>query len=59
MPKFIGSALSVGFGTLLYEFVMRGLNQAKWGRAVFIMLFSLPIFWLYYRYKEKQAVAKA
>jgi hypothetical protein len=58
MPKFIGSALSVGFGALLYELVMRGLLQAKWSRAVFIMLFSLPVFWLYYRSKERHAVAK-
>ena len=59
MPKFIQSALSVGVGTLLYELVVRGLHQAKWGRVAFIAIFSLPIFWLYYRSKERQVVAKA
>ena len=59
MPKFIQSAFSVGLGALIYEFVVRGLHQVRWGRVAFIVLFSLPIFWLYYRSKEKQVVAKA
>ena len=59
MPKFIQSALSIGFGSLIYELITRGLHQAKWGRVAFIVLFSLPIFWLYYRSKEKQRVAQA
>ncbi|WP_243318058.1 hypothetical protein [Geothrix paludis] len=59
MPKFIQSALSVGIGTLLYELVVHGLHQAKWSRVAFIVLLSLPVFWLYYRAKERQVVAKA
>ena len=59
MPKFIQSSLSVGLGSLIYELVVRGLHQAKWGRVAFFVLFSLPIFWLYYRSKEKQGVAQA
>jgi len=59
MPKFIQSSLSVGLGALIYELIVRGLHEAKWGRVAFFVLFSLPIFWLIYRSREKKAAAQA
>ena len=59
MPKFLQSSLSVGLGAFIYELIVRGFHQVKWGRVAFFVLFSLPLFWLYYRSKEKQRVAQA
>ena len=59
MPKFLQSSIGIGIGTLIYEFFARGLHQIKWGRVAFIVLFSMPIFWFFYRQKEKTAASQA
>jgi hypothetical protein len=59
MPSFIRSSLGVGLGALLFELMVRGLPQAKWGRVAFMVLVSLPLFWLYDGSKARRAGAKA
>ena len=59
MPKYIRFSLGLGFGALIYELFVRGLHEARWGRVAFFVLFSLPIFWLIYRSREKKAADQA
>jgi hypothetical protein len=59
MPKFLQSSLSIGLGARLYEVVVRGIHQAKWGRVALLVFLSLPLFWLYDRSKENRVAAKA
>ena len=62
MPKFLQSSLSLGLGFLIFEVLRFWLNdhqEFRWGRIAFMVLLSIPIFWLVYKVKARQTAAKA